>query len=341
MNTKELIKQISEELQNVNNVDLEYTIHNIPYKIIFQREDCDNGINIASIIAIPMIKNTGKHIILESNNLESEIFEQILEQGIQTGIKLAELTESKPTTIVIPLIPSYSNAPYFQQLSRECLLLPSEDRNYRIDEQVVRIIEKAKRIVKLETGIDLEDKIFINGYSSSGVFAQRFALLHPELIDTACIGGASGSIPIPTEEFNYPLGIEDYKELTGKEFDMNKYSQINFKYFVGELETQKKAETRVDENGNLVPMHDMSYFDRSIPKKIGQKQREIFGMNMFDRIEKEIELLNVLGIKVEHTVIPGRSHNNKFGIGVNEIGDSIVIDTYNSFINSKHNKYTK
>ena len=219
MNKKELIKHIREEIQNGRNVDLEYTINQIPYKIKFQKPNYDNDINIPSIIAIPIKENIGKKMIFESNNLESENFEHILEQGIQTAIRLARLTDNQPAPIVIPLIPSYKNAPYFQQLSRECLELPTQDRNYRIDEQVVRIIDKAKKIVKEERGIDLDNKIFLNGYSSSGVFAQRFALLHPELIDTTCIGGASGSIPILTEKLGYPIGLADYKKLTGKEFN--------------------------------------------------------------------------------------------------------------------------
>ena len=335
MNKEELIKHISQEIQSGRDVDLEYTINNIPYKIKFEKPDHNNGINIPSIIAIPMIENFGKQVILESNNLESGDFKHILEQGIETGIRLARLTDNKPGVIVVPLIPSYKDAPYFQQLSRECFELPITDRNYRIDEQIVRIIEKAKEIVQSERGINLEDKIFLNGYSSSGVFAQRFALLHPELISTACIGGASGSIPIPNEEFGYPIGISDYKELTGKEFDMDSYSQIDFTYYVGELETQNKAETRFDENGDPVPMHDMSYFDRSVPINVGKNQRNLLGTNMFDRIEKTIEKLKSLGIKVNHVIIPGRSHNNRSGIGVNEIGDKIVNDAYKDSISFK------
>ena len=335
MDKEELIKHISQEIQSGRDVDLEYTINNIPYKIKFQKPDYNNGINIPSIIAIPMIENIGKQVVLESNNCESGNFEHILEQGIETGMRLARLTDNKPAVIVVPLIPSYREAPYFQQLSRECFELPTQDRNYRLDEQVVNIVNKAKNIVKEEKGIDLDDKIFLNGYSSSGVFAQRFALLHPELIDTACIGGASGSIPIPTEEFGYPIGISDYKELTGKEFDMKSFSQIDFIYYVGELETQNKAETRFDENGNPAPMHDMSYFDRSVPIDVGKNQRNRLGTNMFDRAEKTIEALKSLGIKVKHVVIPGRSHNNRSGIGVNEIGDKIVNDTYKDSISSK------
>lgn len=335
MNKEELIKHVSQKIQNGGNVELEYTINHIPYKILFQNSDSDSEINIPSIIAIPMIENGAKNIALESNNLESGNFEYILEQGIETSINLAKLTDNYPAVIVVPLIPSYKNGPYFQQLSRECFELPIQDKNYRIDNQIVKIIDKTKEIVKSKKCTEIEGKVFLNGYSSSGVFAQRFALLHPELIDTACIGGASGSIPIPTEGLGYPVGISDYKNLTGNEFDMISYSQINFTYYVGEFETQNKANTRVDENGNSAPMHDMSYFDRSVPIDVGKLQRSFLGTNMFDRAEKTIKILKSLGIDVKHIVIPGRAHNNKSGIGVNELGDKIINDTYVDFIKSK------
>jgi hypothetical protein len=79
-------------------------------------------------------------------------------------------------------------------------------------------------------------------------------------------------------------------------------------------------------------MHDMSYFDRSIPLSVGKKQRELLGSKMFERIQKTMELLKSMGIQIEHIIIPGRAHNNKGGIGVNEIGDKIVKDTYDSSV---------
>lgn len=325
-----IISNISKEIRANKNVNFEYRLGPTKYKIMINKPEPNKGINIASIIAIPQGNNTKNEIILESNNLETSNLESLLEQGIQTSMKLANLTNNKPGVIVVPLIPSYKDSPYFQQLSKECFELPKENPNYRIDEQVIKIINKAKDIVKTEKGIDLNDKIFLNGYSSSGVFAQRFSLLHPELIEKACIGGASGSIPIPTKALGYPIGIEDYKSITGKEFDMENYKKINFKYYVGELETQNKSNTRTDEKGNPAPMHDMSYFNRSVPKEVGIKQRNKLGIDMLERANNTIAILKNLGLNIEHIIIKGRAHNNRNGsIGVNEKGDKIINNLYN------------
>ena len=299
---------------------------------MFLAIDSDNGINIPSILSIPLSNEVNNQIVVEANNLESEDSNKILDQGIQTGYRLACLTCDLPASIIIPLIPSHKNYPYLQQLSIECFDIPKGDKNYRIDEQVVRIINKSKVILKNEVGLTASDKIFLNGYSSSGVFAQRFALLHPDVVETACIGGASGSIPVPTKDLSYPLGIADYEQLTGKEFDFENYSKIKFRYYVGELETQNKSNTRVDDFGNLAPMHDMSYFNRSVPVDVGKKQREIFGKDMFSRAERTIQVLKSLGIDIQHEIILGRGHNNIDGIGVNELGDKIISDTYKNTI---------
>lgn len=332
MDNDKFIKYVSNELVNEKDIEIESVLNGVSYKIMFLAIDSDNGINIPSILAIPLSNEVNNQIVVEANNLESEDSKKTLEQGIQTGYRLACLTRDLPALIIIPLIPSHKNYPYLQQLSIECFDIPKGDKNYRIDEQVVRIINKSKVILKNEVGLTASDKIFLNGYSSSGVFAQRFALLHPDVVETACIGGASGSIPVPTKDLSYPLGIADYEQLTGKEFDFENYSKIKFRYYVGELETQNKSNTRVDDFGNLAPMHDMSYFNRSVPVDVGKKQREIFGKDMFSRAERTIQVLKSLGIDIQHEIILGRGHNNIDGIGVNELGDKIISDTYKNTI---------
>ena len=45
---------------------------------------------------------------------------------------------------------------------------------------------------------------------------------------------------------------------------------------------------------------------------------------------KTIEYLKSIGIKISHTIITGRSHNNRSGQGVNELGDKYINDTFGS-----------
>lgn len=339
MSNEELFKKIENELFNGKDSEMDYIINGIKYRIKFISYDYEKGINISSIVAVPLIENISINMIFEANNMESEKNSDILSQGIDTLRRLSILTQEEPSIIVVPLIPSYKDAPYFQQLSKECFDLPKDDLLYRVDEQIVRMIAKTKNMVLNEFGINLDNKIFLNGYSSSGVFAQRFSLLHPEMIDTVCIGGASGSIPVPSDDLDYPLGVKDYEELMGKKFDFEQYKDIKFRYYVGEYETFKKSNCRYDDNGEFAPMHDMSYFNRSVPVDVGKKQRELFGKDMFERANRTVQVLKSLGLNIEHHIIKGRDHNNYKDIfGVNELGDRFITDSYREFIEENKNR---
>lgn len=264
---------------------------------------------IPFILITPSHLENGQTLIMESNNLETNNKELLLKQALDKGIELNDILKGS-NPILISILPSESaTSPYYQQLSVECF-----KNGERPDLDIVEIISKAKEIMEKEYNTKVNEKIFLNGYSSSGVFAQRFSLIHPELIDTVCIGGSSGSIPIPNTDLDYPLGIKNYEKLFGRSFNIEEYKKITFDYYVGSLECEIKSLTRTDENGNLAPMHDMSYFNRSVPSDIGITQRKNLGQDMFKRAEKTVNILRNMGINISHKVIPNRTHNNEEAI---------------------------
>lgn len=253
------------------------------------------------LLIIPKNIENNSTLIMESNNLETNNKKELFKQGIETAKHLLELSKSK-SPILIPILPSEKEGPYWQQLSLECF---KKDKNIHL--KIMQTIENSKAIIKEKRNIEINDKIFLNGYSSSGVFAQRLALIYPEIIDTACIGGASGSIPIIDSRIDYPIGIGNYEKIFQKPFDKEEYKKINFEYYVGSLETYIKT----NRNGNIEPMHDMSYFNRSIPTEIGRQQRLILGADLFDRAKKTVEILKKQGVKINHNVLYNCIHNDK------------------------------
>lgn len=253
------------------------------------------------LLIIPKNIENNSTLIMESNNLETNNKKELFKQGIETAKHLLELSKSK-SPILIPILPSEKEGPYWQQLSSECF---KKDKNIHL--KIMQTIEKSKAIIKKKRNIEINDKIFLNGYSSSGVFAQRLALIYPEIIDTACIGGASGSIPIIDSRIDYPIGIGNYEKIFQKAFNKEEYKKINFEYYVGSLETYIKT----NRNGNIEPMHDISYFNRSIPTEIGRQQRLILGTDLFDRAKKAVEILKEQGVKINHNVLYNCIHNDK------------------------------
>lgn len=271
-------------------------------KNILGQEICINlQEGLPFLLIIPKNIENNSTLIMESNNLETNNKKELFKQGIETAKHLLELSKSK-SPILIPILASEKEGPYWQQLSSECF---KKDKNIHL--KIMQTIEKSKAIIKKKRNIEINDKIFLNGYSSSGVFAQRLALIYPEIIDTACIGGASGSIPIIDSRIDYPIGIGNYEKIFQKAFNKEEYKKINFEYYVGSLETYIKT----NRNGNIEPMHDMSYFNRSIPTEIGRQQRLILGTDLFDRAKKAVEILKEQGVKINHNVLYNCIHNDK------------------------------
>lgn len=339
MDIKQFIDNIILDLKNSNESKFDYDLGNYPCKVVINNPTDDDKFNFPYILVIPKDIKDKCTLAVETNNLESDIQEYVLKNGLEIAKKLTINLKSFSSPVLIPLLPSVKDGPYYQQLSRECFDTDETNKFYRIDLQLINLIEKVKKDINATYGITVNDKIFLNGYSSSGVFAQRFNLLHPNIVDTLCVGGASGSIPIPITDLDYPLGIGDYEKITGQDFDIDSYSSIKQRYYVGSLESLRKVETRFDEDGNYAPMHDMSYFENSVPKNIGEKQRNIFGRDLIDRSSKQIYLMEQMGIDIEQTIFPLRTHNNINGTGVNELGDSFIENTYSEMLH--HNKGMK
>lgn len=307
---------------------------------------------IPFVLITPSTLKDTQTLVMESNNLETNNIQSLLIQALSTGKDLNDILKGS-NPILIPILPSESpSAPYYQQLSAECF-----QNGERPDLNVVEAINKAKEIMKNQYNVNLNDKIFLNGYSSSGCFAQRFSLIHPELIDTACIGGVSGSISIPTKDLDYPLGIKNYEELFSKKFDIEEYKKIIFDYYVGSLECETKSSDRTDENGNLAPIHDMNYFVKSVPTAVGETHRKNLGQDMFERAKNTIEILRNIGLNISYIIIPNTAHNDREAFklaqknplyknarGIRFAQEQIILSTFNKMEQrdiSKENMYGK
>lgn len=66
----------------------------------------------------------------------------------------------------------------------------------RIDLQLLAMINDAREKM-FELGFRTNQKIMMCGYSSSGVFCNRFAALHPEMVIAYSAGGINGLVMLP------------------------------------------------------------------------------------------------------------------------------------------------
>lgn len=238
---------------------------------------------------------------------------------------------------VVPIVPDLNGMPDFQQMSVESV------KNFQIHEKVKECIDDARTQIEKITGKKVQDKIFLSGYSASGVFAQRFALSYPEIINRALIGGAAGTIPVPTKKIKFPIGIEDYEEIFGKKFDAEAYKKIQFAYYVGEKEAMEPG--NFDINGDRIknntqiasPMHDMSFRSTTTPKEVGKVQRQLLGKGLDERYKNSIEANKRYGIDIEGIIVESSTHRDIFNARVTPNSRYLIRQIINFY--NKHKQF--
>lgn len=144
--------------------------------------------------------------------------------------------------LLVPVFPRPDSEPlvYTHALDRDVMLEKSKALK-RLDLQLIAMLNDAHETLK-KLDIPTHDKVFMNGFSASGSFTNRFLFLHPEIIKAAAMGGFNGELMLPLKQyhnrmFNYPLGIGDFKKLFHKPFDRASYKKIPQYIYMGQLDT--------------------------------------------------------------------------------------------------------
>jgi hypothetical protein len=124
-------------------------------------------------------------------------------------------------------------------LSRAALFATGRLR--RPDLQLAAMIADARRRLAA-AGRRLEKKVAITGFSGSALFANRFTLLHPDLVLAAAYGRLNSFITLPVaawqgHDLEYPVGLADYRAIAGHVFDEAAYAAIPQIAFQGENDT--------------------------------------------------------------------------------------------------------
>ena len=128
---------------------------------------------------------------------------------------------------------------YTHALDRDTLLIREGDLK-RIDLQLIKMIAHAQRLLR-HNNVKVKEKVFMNGFSASGTFANRFTILHPAVVRAVAAGGINSIPTFPTDRWNdvpmrYPVGISDVKEIGDIEFDEEAYKRVSQYIYMGALD---------------------------------------------------------------------------------------------------------
>jgi hypothetical protein len=196
------------------------------------------------------------YLLVESNNSGSthddlEYHENRVIESMSEDYSYGKrVADALGTPYLMPVFPRPNGNwdDYTHDLDRSSLLAElSEEEiqlmgNYqRLDLQLSHMIDNAKGYLQLDDYV-LQDKIMMIGYSASAKFANKFSVLHPDLVQSLVIGGINAATMLPVEYYKgeqlmYPLGIADYEDIMGKTFDAEAYSHVKQLLIMGETDT--------------------------------------------------------------------------------------------------------
>ncbi|MBL8062303.1 MAG: hypothetical protein JNK32_04745 [Anaerolineales bacterium] len=216
-----------------------------------------------------------------------------------TGFERQRIADELGVILLVPAFirPGEDWFIYTHALDRDSLTTERNDLK-RIDLQLIAMIDHA-RLTLAESGINTDERIFIQGFSASGMFANRFTLLHPERVKAAAIGSPGGLPILPVESYKgevlpYPAGTADIEELTGKPFDKERYNTIPQLIYMGSL----------DDNDSL------DFTDGWDESAVSVVDR-LFGTDPLSRWEEAQAIYQESGANVQFLLVEGVGHDRK------------------------------
>jgi len=167
----------------------------------------------------------------------------------------------------------------------------------RPDLKVTQMIDRLKNQLRAE-GYQVMDKVMLEGFSLGGMFAQRYALLHPERVQAVAAGHAGGTLILPEitlngTAMNWPVGVNDFESLAGKPFNRETYKQIPQYIYIGDH----------DDNRTVVKYPgDSFYTDEEV-----DFLSAAFGGSPPTMLKNQSEYLQKLGYNIQFELYPNES----------------------------------
>ncbi len=180
------------------------------------------------------------HILVVPNNTgkTDDRIEPHDRRALKEVRQLQDLADALETILLIPIFPRPQShwKIYTHALDRDTLTNEIEGLR-RIDLQLISMIDDARNNLT-RTGNNIASKVIILGFSASGMFANRFTILHPSRVSAAVVGSPGGWPIVPVQQWEnkalrYPVGIDDLQELVGKRFSLKEYQKVPQFLFMG------------------------------------------------------------------------------------------------------------
>ncbi len=186
---------------------------------------------------------------------------------------------------------------YTHALDRDVLTTERVDLG-RLDLQLLKMVDHARAVLEAE-GVPTNEKVLLQGYSASGMFANRFTTLHPHRVLAVATGSPGGwpIAPVPHyngEDLPYPAGVADLEALIGQPFDSTAYQAVPQLIVMGAL----------DDNDSLD-------FSDGWDKEAAAQVDRLFGPDPISRWSGAEAVYHAAGAQARFLLVEGVGHDRK------------------------------
>ena len=272
-------------------------------------ESPTEGFNFPYYLLIPQGVNLDKsiHLLVEPNNTGVGSNFVSLDRNTKDAIETcsaSSVARKLKIPVLMPVFPRPGGTLYTHALDRETLLIREGDLK-RIDLQLIAMVAHAQKLLR-HNSVKVNKQIFMNGFSASGTFTNRFAILHPTVVRAVATGGINSIPTFPTDRWNdvtmrYPVGIADVKEIADIDLDEVAYKSVSQYIYMG----------AIDDNDTL-PYRDA--YDEADAELV----KNLIGVKMIpDRWHLSQSIYKALGIPAQFVTYNDTGH---------EINDEMIDD---------------
>ena len=275
--------------------------HLVPGRVVLREADGTIAYNWFTYVPPGLRREELAHVLITGvhGNIHSPNYQEITDESEKLLSWRVDWARDRQLVLLVPVIPKYFE---YQPVVFDLTCFdPSTDPFYQRPDQKVNLMVDTLLADLRAAGYTVSDKVLVEGFSSGGMFAQRYALLHPERVQAVAAGhcGAIFTMPESTYEgaqIGWPVGIADLPQLVGHQFDRGAYMRIHQFIYIG------------DQDPNTT-------FSLSHSATLWQSQEQIdFVLNTFGDtgpavLETQIRYLNAIGYEnITLKVYAGVSH---------------------------------
>jgi len=185
-------------------------------------------------------KRTGTILVMPNNAGKTSDDFNVHEEDVKRKIKNnSEVADRLGVALLMPVFPRPQThwQIYTHALDRDAMTTDKKEFA-RFDLQLNAMIDDARAKLANEK-LKFDKRVLLLGWSASAMFVNRFTFLHPQRVKAAAIGSPGGWAIAPVAVFKektlrYPIGIADFKLISGEKFDLKNLRKVPLLMFLGE-----------------------------------------------------------------------------------------------------------